>query len=118
MVPQSQPRKSKNSSKTNLVISLVFHGALVFVALYFAARTGVLGDALKTRVVTTGKEKPAEKPKEPEKPKEELPKEQPKLTVAPKMTSTPQTAAPPPSAMAPAAAAPAAVDVPSFVFDE
>jgi TonB family protein len=115
MLPQSQARKPRNSSRTNLVISLVFHGALVFVALYFAASKGILGRQLQM-AVTMEHEKPVAKPpeKKPEPPKEDP---TPKLTVAPKLTTestpTPATTA----SAAPPVMAPPAVDVPSFSFD-
>ena len=117
MVPQSQPRKPRNSSKINLIISVTFHGVLVFAILFFAAREGILGQKIKTLTVFTAKEKPPEKPKEPEK-QPEPPKEIPKPTVAPKLTAAPPpAAAPAPAASAPPAAAPAAVEVPTFTFD-
>jgi len=40
MVPQSKPRKPRNSSKMNLLISLTFHALIVMVGFYFAARGG------------------------------------------------------------------------------
>ena len=43
MIPQSQPKRPKNSSKTNLIISAIFHALLLGAAFYFAARTGILG---------------------------------------------------------------------------
>jgi len=43
MIPQSQPRRQRNSSKVNLLISFAFHAVLVIVLLYFAARSGMLG---------------------------------------------------------------------------
>ena len=43
MIPQSQPKKKKNSSKVNLIISAVFHGLIVLALIYFAAREGYLG---------------------------------------------------------------------------
>jgi TonB family protein len=116
MVPQSQARKPRNSSKINLIISVTFHGVLVFVILYFAARGGMLGRQMQKMTVSMVKEK-VEPKKEPEK-KAEPPKvEEPKLTVAPKMT---ETATPPPPSTAdtaPAAVAPPPVDVPAFAFD-
>jgi outer membrane biosynthesis protein TonB len=120
MVPQTQQRKSRNSAKVNLLISVTFHGVIVAVLLYFAARQGYLGKQIKKIAVEMVKEKKEEKPKEPEKPKAEPPKiETPKLVEAPKMEeakAAPQT--PPPSvAVAPPVAAPPSVDVPSFVFE-
>ena len=119
MVPQSQQRKPRNSSKVNLLISMTFHGLLVAAVLYFAAREGLLGKRIRKIAVEMVKEKPPEKPKEPEKPKVEPPKvEQPKVAQAPKFEPPPQVAAPPPpSGAAPPAAAPPPVDVPSFAFD-
>ena len=90
MIPQSQPRKKRNSSKVNLMISLGVHALLVVVVLYFAARSGLLGKQLKKITVTMEKkEKPPEKPKEP--PKVEPPKivEPPKLVEAPKAAAAP-----------------------------
>ena len=117
MLPQTQARKTRNSSKVNLIISLVFHGALVFVALYFAARSGILGD--KAKNLTVYKVKEPAKPKEPEKkPDEPKPDDTPKPTIVPKMTVTQPTVAPTPStAVAPAASAPPAVDIPTFAFE-
>ena len=115
MVPKTQARKPRNSSRVNLVISLVFHGLIAVAIVYFAAREGVLGKQLKKLAVSMVKEKPPEKPKTPDKPKDEPPKEVPKLTVAPKMTA-PKDVAPAPAASAPPAYAPPAVDVPSFSF--
>jgi len=119
MLPQSQQRKPRNSSKVNLLISLTFHGLLVVAVLYFAARQGLLGKQLRKIAVEMVKEKPTEKPKEPEKPKEESPKvEQPKIVQAPKIEPPRDVAPPPPSGLAaPPAAAPPPVDVPSFAFD-
>ena len=66
MLPQSQPRKKRNSSKVNLMISFIFHALVVLVLLYFAARNGLLGKQMKKITVTMEKkEKPPEKPKEP-----------------------------------------------------
>jgi len=43
MTPQSQPRRPRNSSKVNLLISFIFHGAIVLTLVYFAARGIILG---------------------------------------------------------------------------
>lgn len=111
MLPQSQPREKRNSSKVNLLISLVFHALVVLVVLYLAARTGLLGKQLKKITVTMEKEKPLEKPKAP--PKVEPPKvEVPKVEV-PKVVET--TKAAPPPTVAPVVAPPAA-ELPSFDF--
>ncbi|MGA9451442.1 MAG: hypothetical protein WBW41_08890, partial [Verrucomicrobiia bacterium] len=80
MLPHTQPRKKRNSSKVNLLISFIFHATLVLTLLYFAARGGLLGKQIQKISVEMIKEKPPEKPKEPEKPKVEPPKiEQPKV---------------------------------------
>ena len=85
MLPQSQPRKKRNSSKVNLLISFIFHALIVVVMFYFAARQGLLGKQMKKIAVEMVKEKPPEKPKEPEKPKVEPPKvETPKVVEKPK----------------------------------
>jgi outer membrane biosynthesis protein TonB len=116
MVPRTQARKPRNSSKINMVISIVFHVAIGLVAFYFAAKGGVLGKQMQKLAVSMVKEKPPEKPKTPEKPKEvEQPKEVPKLAVTPKMTA-PRDVAPAAASTAPPAYAPPAVDVPSFSF--
>ena len=112
MIPQSQPKKPKNSSKANLTISAVVHGLLIVVLIYFAAREGYLGKKIQTITVTKveEKKKEPEKPKEP--PKPEPPKvEPPKAEVA--KVEAPKVA---PPTVAPPVVAPAAVDVPSFDF--
>jgi hypothetical protein len=110
MQPQSQPRKKRNSSKINLLISFIFHAALLVVLLYFAARSGILGNQLKKITVQLVKEKPPEKPKPPPR-HVEPPKETPKV-VAPKMVEAPKAA---PTA-APPVVAPASTELPSFDF--
>src|ERR1700722_10178438 len=116
MVPQTQKRKPRNSSKVNLVISLVFHGAIAVAVIYFAAREGLLGKQFKKIAVEIVKEKPPEKPKEPEKPREQIPAPTPKVAQAEPPKEV--VSAPPPAntADAPPVVAPAAVDVPSFSF--
>jgi TonB family protein len=111
MLPQSQPRKKRNSSKVNLMISLAFHALLVIVVLYFAARSGLLGKQLKKITVTMEKEKPPVKPPEP--PKVEPPKEVPKAE--PPKVEMPKVEAPP--VVAPPAIAPPAAELPAFDFD-
>ena len=115
MLPQTQPRKKRNSSKVNLLISFTFHAALALVVLYFAARQGWLGKQLKKLSVDLIKEKPPEKPKEPETPKIEPPKvvETPKPVEAPKPVE--ETKAPP--SVAPPIVAPPAAELPSFEFE-
>jgi TonB family protein len=113
-----QKRTKRNSSKVNLIISVVFHSVLVAVIFYFAAREGMLGKKLKQLAVTMVKEKPPEPPK----PKQEEPKPETPKVDAPKPVIPPpvQTAAaPPPSAtqVAPAVAPPT-VSLPSFDFSD
>ena len=114
MIPHTQPRKVKNSSKVNLLISFTFHALLVVVLLYFAARQGLLGKKLEKISVQLIKEKPPEKPKPPE-PKVEPPKvEPPKVVETPKIAEPPKIAAPP--TVAPPVVAPANTELPSFEF--
>ena len=113
MTPQSQPPKEGNSSKTNLVVSLVFHALLVAVLFYFAAREGLLGKKLNKIAVQMIREKPPEKPKEP--PKVEPPKiEPPKVVETPKVVEAAKVPAPP--AVVPPVVAPANNELPDFVF--
>ena len=93
-----QERKKTNSSKVNLTISFVFHGILILVVFFFAAREGMLGKKLKQLSVTMTREKKPEPPKEkPPEPKVEPPKTEQaaaKMNVPqPKVDST---SAPPP----------------------
>lgn len=120
MLPGSQKRKPRNSSKVNLFISLTFHGLIVLSVLYFAAHEGYLGKTLKTITIVREPEKKVEKPKEPEKPPEKPPVvEQPKVVETPKpempkpvaQAPPPATAIEAPPSIAPPPAAPA-----SFYF--
>ncbi len=110
-------RKKRNSSKANIVISMVVHAVLVFAVVFFAAREGMLGKKLKEISVTmVPKEKKPEPPKEkPPEPKEEPPKPEaaPKAVIPPPVA---QAEAPPPSGDVGPAVAPAAVSLPSFEF--
>ncbi len=121
MTPHSQPRKPRNSSRVNWLISLSIHGAIVLVAFYFAARSGLVGRQLQKLTVSMVKEPPPEKPKETEKPKDEPPKEEaPKPAIAP-VAATPKEIMHPSSssasvAMAPAVAPPPA-EIAGFDFD-
>lgn len=114
MLPQSQPRKKKNSSKVNLTISAIFHAVLVGLLLYFAAREGLLGKKIQKISVQMVKEKPPEKPKEPEKPKVEPPKQEPPKVEPPKVVQETKQA---PPVTAPPVTAPPVAEVPSFEFD-
>lgn len=121
MTPSSPPRKRRNSSRVNLLISVGIHGAIVLMVVYFAAREGVLGKQLKKLAVQMVKEPAPEKPKPEEKPREEPPKaEPPKLAITPKIEAPKEALAPAASAAPPIsapAAAPPPVDVGGFQFD-
>ena len=113
-----QKRKKSNSSKINLIISTVFHGTLILVIFYFAAKEGLLGKKLKEITVTmVQKEKKPEPPKEkPEEPKVEQAKaEQPKMAVP--QAKAQLAAAPPPSDSA-TAVAPATVNLSAIDFND
>jgi hypothetical protein len=112
MIPQSQPKPPKNSSKVNLTISAVVHGVIIAALLYFAAREGYLGKKIQTITVTKVEEKKPEPEKAKEEPKPEPPKVEIPKVEAPK-EEAPKTA---PPVVAPPVVAPAAVDVPSFDF--
>jgi len=115
MLPQTRPRKQRNSSKVNLLISFVFHALIVLVAFYFAARQGYFGKQIQKISVEMVKEKRPEKPKEAAKPTVEPPKvEMPKIA-APKVEPPKETAAAP--AETPPTVAPPAAELPSFVFE-
>jgi hypothetical protein len=114
MIPQSQPKKKKNSSKVNLTISAVFHGLIIVALIYFAAREGYLGKkAREITVYKVEKEKPPEKL--PEK-KVEPPKETPKPVEQPKVAEATKQPAAPPVVASPVVAPPSA-DVPAFEFE-
>lgn len=120
MLPQTQKRKTRNSSKVNLLISLVFHSALAVVVIYFAAREGLLGKQIKKIAVEMIKEKKEpEKHKEPEKPKEQIATPTPPKTVAIAEPPRQVVSTPPPANVpaAPPAVAPPSVDLPSFSFE-
>jgi outer membrane biosynthesis protein TonB len=112
MIPQSQPKKRKNSSKANLIISTIFHAILVGLLFYFAARSGILGKKVQTITTTLIHEKkpevPKPKPEPPKEPPKEVPKELPKVVEAPRT---------PPPSTAPPVVAPPPAEVPSFTFD-
>jgi hypothetical protein len=114
MLPQSKPRKVKNSSRVNLMISFGFHAVLVLVLFYFAAREGLLGKKLNKIAVQMIKEKPPEKPKQPEPPKIEPPKVEPPKIETPKIVEAPKVQAPP--VVAPPVVAPPNSELPSFEF--
>lgn len=113
MIPQSQVRKPKNSSKVNLLISLTFHGVLVIGILYFAAHEGLLGKKLKTMTANMVREKP-EKPKEPEKPKPEV--KEPEKVVKTEAPRVVQQTPPPSTSLAPPPVAPPPADIAAFDF--
>jgi hypothetical protein len=114
-----QARKKRNSSKVNLIVSVVFHTLIIMAVVFFAAHEGILGKRMKQLTATLV---PKEKPPEPPKQKPPEPKlETPKVAQVPKAALTPEppkveTAAAPPVA-APPAAAPPSVDIPTMQFD-
>jgi protein TonB len=113
-------RRKRNSSRVNLIISVVFHTAVILGLFYFAARQGMLGKKLKEITVTMApKEKKPEPPKEkPAPPKIDAPKplETPKVAaVAPPPRM--EAAAPPPAEAAPSVA-PAPASLPAFEFSD
>ena len=94
-----QQRKKRNSSKVNLTISFVFHGILILVIFFFAAREGMLGKKLKQLSVTMTKEKKPEPPKEkPPEPKVEPPKTEQARKMNVPQPKVDTAAAPPPPA--------------------
>lgn len=116
------PRKKQATSRTNLVISAVFHSAVIAALFFFAAREGMLGKKLKEITVTMA---PKEKKPEPPKPKPEEPKVEPPKPDEPKPATVPPppriqnaAAAPPPSVTAPPAAAPPVASLPAFSFSD
>jgi outer membrane biosynthesis protein TonB len=114
MTPQSKPPEDGSSSKTNLLISFIFHAVLVVVVVYFAARQGFLGHQMQKITVEMIKEKPPEPPKPPPKPPE-IPKlEPPKVVAVPKPVESPRTQA---SSAASPTVAPPPSELPSFDFD-
>jgi TonB family protein len=113
-----QQRTKRNSSKVNLIVSLVFHSILVACIFYFAAKEGLLGKKLKQLTVTMEKVKKPEPAKEkPQEPKPEQPKPQEAKTSVPQ-PKVETVQAPPPAAASAAGPAPAAVALPSFAFSD
>jgi TonB family protein len=102
-----QQRKKRNSSKVNLTISFIFHGILIMVVFFFAAREGMLGKPLKQLAVTM-----VPKEKKPVEPKEKPP--EPKAEQA-KTDQTPRMAIPQPQMHASAAPPPPAADAAPMV---
>jgi TonB family protein len=120
MLVGTQKRKQRNSTKVNLILSAIFHGLIVGVLLYFAAREGLLGKQIKKIAVEMVKEKPKEpvKPKELEKPKVDVAKaEAPKVAEVAKIEPPKEVAPPPSSLEAPPAVAPPVADLPAFEFE-
>lgn len=124
MLPQSTPRKRRNSSRVNLAISFTFHGLIILALVFFAAREGLLGTELRKIAVEMVKEKPPEKPKEPKpelEPEPIIEEPTPAPVVAQPTEAPPREVvaeAPPPSGIAaPPAVAPAIAQLPSFHFE-
>jgi len=117
------PRRKRNSSKVNLVVSAVFHSFLIAGVFFLAAREGMLGKKLKEITVTmVPKAKKPEPPKEkPPEPKAEPPKTAQTPRPMPVATPPPRVltaTAPPPPAEAAPLAAPAPVSLPAFAFPD
>lgn len=130
MLPQSQPRKRRNSSRVNLLISVGFHGVVLLALFYFAAHQGLLGTQLRKIAVEMVKTSEPETEPEPEEaqPEPELasePEPEPEpassletITEPPPPLETATTPPPPqPSLIAPPTIAPPAAQLPSFVFE-
>jgi outer membrane biosynthesis protein TonB len=116
MLPGTEKRKPRNSSKVNLLISLTFHSILVLSVFYFAARQGYLGKTLNKIAVEMVK--PPDKPKPPETPPEKPPVVEPDKVIELPKPEPPKAVvqAPPPSTgiQAPPSIAPAAAQVADF----
>jgi len=116
-----QQRKKHNSSKVNLTISFIFHGVLILVVFFFAAREGLVGKKLKQLAVTmVPKEKKPEPVKEkPAEPKPETAKAEsaPKAAV-PQPKAETAAAPPPPAGDTAPAVAPAATVLPDMDFGD
>jgi TonB family protein len=114
-------RKKRNSSKINLIISVIFHTVLISAVFFLAAREGMLGKKLKQLAVTVAaKEKKPEPPKEkPPEPKVETAKAETKVA-APKVEvpAPAQTANAAPPPMAPPVAAPPSASLAAFEFTD
>ncbi len=93
------------------MISFIFHAVLLAVLLYFAARSGILGNQMKNIAVRMIKEPPKPKPKPPP-PKVEPPREPPKVVQVPKPVAMAK-----PVVQAPPTVAPPTTELPSFDFD-
>jgi len=118
MLPGTEKRKPRNSSKVNLLISLSFHSILVLSVFYFAARQGYLGNPLKKIAIEMVQPKPPDKPKEEDKPPEKPAVVEPEKVIKLPDPETPKAVvqAPPPSTgiEAPPSIAPAAAQVADF----
>jgi hypothetical protein len=120
MLVGTQQRKKRNSTRVNMLLAAVFHGLIVGVLLYFAAREGLLGKQIKKIAVEMVKEKPKppEKPKEPEKPKVDVAKvEAPKAAEVARIQPPKETAPPHSSIAAPPTVAPPVAELPAFEFE-
>jgi len=115
-------RKRVNSAKVNLLFSLVFHGIVIAVLVFFAAREGILGKKMRQfAVVLVPKEKKPEPPKEEPRPAPQVAQQQVQQPAEVKQVAAiaPSKLAPPPPSVAPAAAAapPAAIGA-AFDFSD
>ncbi len=117
MIPQSEHRKRKNSSKINLSISAVVHGLIILGLVYFAARQGLFGPTISA--LTVFKAPPPEKPPQPPPQRRVEPPKEPVKPAAepPKVAEAPVAPAPRPADV-PTAAAPPAAEVADFSFPD
>jgi len=114
-----QQRKKKNSSKVNLIWSVIFHSILILVAFFLAAKGGLI----PPRFLPITMLRPEEKKPEPAKEKAPEPKVEPAKAAEPvKTVSVPQpqtqTVAAPPAVDTAPAVAPAATALPAFDFND
>lgn len=113
----SLPQRHKHrQSRTSIVVSVLFHIALVGVVGWLAARKGMLGKVAQDMVAVQVEDKKPEPEKPKEQPKPEVAKvEDPKPTVTPTATPAPvNDPTPSPANVPPAVDAPAAVDAPEM----
>jgi len=111
MVPHTQARKKRNSSKVNLTISIVFHALLVAGLFYLAARQGLIGHQMQKIAVELVKK---EQPKQPAKPPPPKVVDVPKAVNVPKPVEEETKSAPPPPEATTVAPPPA--ELPAFDF--
>src|SRR5579859_5012975 len=114
-------RTKRNSSKVNLIISVVFHTALILAVAFLAAGEGLLGKQLKQlaqiKVAPEKKPEPPKPEKGPEPKVEQAKAPEPAKTVALAPPPKIEAAAPPPVDAAPAVAPPPSISA-DFAFSD